>query len=76
MYDNLKINSHLKHGGRLTFGLFLKGIGLSLEDSIKFWKNEFVKKMPADKFDREHAYGIKHNYGKIGKRVDYNPYGC
>ena len=34
LYDGLKKDHHLKHFGRLQLGLFLKGTGLSLRDSI------------------------------------------
>jgi DNA primase large subunit len=76
MHKKLRENHHLKHSGRLTYGLFLKGIGLKLEDAIRFWRAEFTKTMPADKFDKEYAYGIRYNYGKEGKRTNYTPYGC
>ena len=36
MIKNLKNNHHLRHYGRLNLGLFLKGAGLSLEDSLKW----------------------------------------
>lgn len=58
MNDCLKANHHLKHIGRLQFGLFLKGCGLTLEDSMKFWKGEFTKIMTAEKFERNYAYNI------------------
>ena len=34
LYDGLKKNHHLRHFGRLSFGLFLKGIGLSMKDAL------------------------------------------
>eukprot|EP00002_Diphylleia_rotans_P020738 TRINITY_DN4025_c0_g1_i1.p1 TRINITY_DN4025_c0_g1~~TRINITY_DN4025_c0_g1_i1.p1 ORF type:complete len:435 (-),score=86.33 TRINITY_DN4025_c0_g1_i1:327-1631(-) len=76
IYDSVQETSHAKHGGRMQLGLFLKAIGLSLDDSLTYWRREFTKKMPVDKFDKTHAYNIRHNYGKEGKMVDYSPYGC
>ncbi|XP_053209792.1 DNA primase large subunit-like [Panonychus citri] len=73
---NLRKNHHIKYNGRLHYSLFLKGIGLSLEDAIKFFRDEFIQKIPPEKFDKEYRYGIRYNYGKEGKKVDFSPYGC
>ena len=75
-YTQLKKTHHLKHGGRTQLGLFLKGIGLSLQDALLFWKHSMARKTPADKFDKEYAYNIRHVYGKEGKRVSLGGFGC
>ncbi|XP_072246490.1 DNA primase large subunit [Leuresthes tenuis] len=77
LHQSLKENHHLRHGGRMQYGLFLKGIGLSLEQALQFWRLEFIRgKVDADKFDKAYAYGIRHMFGKEGKRADYTPYSC
>ena len=76
LYTGLKQEHHLKHGGRMQLGLFLKDIGLSLNDALTFWKQSFSRRTPADKFEKEYAYNIRHNYGKEGKRQNYTAYSC
>ncbi|XP_062318980.1 DNA primase large subunit [Osmerus eperlanus] len=77
LHRALRESHHLRHGGRMQYGLFLKGIGLTLEQALQFWRSEFVKgKVDTDKFDKAYAYSIRHMFGKEGKRTDYTPYSC
>ncbi|PSC74333.1 putative DNA primase large subunit [Micractinium conductrix] len=76
MYGALHEQHHLKHEGRMQFGLFLKGLGLPLEEAIRFWRTEMAPVAPGEKFDKQYLYNVRHNYGKEGQRKDYTPYTC
>jgi len=69
MQTTLEKTHHLKYNSRLQYGLFLKGIGLSMDDAIRFFRGEFTKAhVDPEKFDKEYTYGIRYNYGKEGKK--------
>jgi DNA primase large subunit len=41
LHRELRKNSHLKHQSRLQYTLFLKGIGLNMQECIVFWRKAF-----------------------------------
>ncbi|KAL0925589.1 hypothetical protein M5K25_003944 [Dendrobium thyrsiflorum] len=74
--DNLEqlLKTKLPSGvSQLTFSW---GVGLNLESALAFWRAEFSQKVGSERFDKEYAYAVRHNYGKEGKRTDYTPYSC
>lgn len=75
LQDQLQIDHHLKHQARLQYGLFLKGIGLSVEEALIFWRNSFSK-ISDERFQKEYSYNVRYNYGLEGKRTSYTPYSC
>ncbi|KAF2095737.1 DNA primase, large subunit [Rhizodiscina lignyota] len=80
LHSTLRANAHLKHFGRLQYGLFLKGLGLSLEDALLFWRRSF-RNMTDEKFDKEYRYNVRHSYGDVGGDANrrgrgYTPYSC
>jgi DNA primase large subunit len=80
LHNTLKSTAHLKHYGRLQYTLFLKGLGLSLEDCILFWRRSF-RTLTDEKFAKEYKYNIRHAYGDVGGDANrrgrgYTPYSC
>ena len=73
----LRAEHHMKHAGRLQLGLFFKGIGVSMEDALVFWRAEFMQGgKTAEQFERQYTYNFKHQYGQTGSRINYSPYAC
>ncbi|KAI5122060.1 hypothetical protein M0805_006044 [Coniferiporia weirii] len=76
LHDCLRKDRHLKHFGRLQYGLFLKVVGLSVEEAVLFWRKAFGGRLTDDKFNKEYKYNIRHSYGLEGKRTNYPAYTC
>ncbi|KAK7043599.1 DNA primase subunit pri2 [Paramarasmius palmivorus] len=77
MHQNLRKDRHLKHFERLNYGLFLKVLGLSIEEALIFWRKSFIGgKLRDDQFDKEHKYNIRHSYGLEGRRANYPAKSC
>lgn len=70
LHESLHTNGHLRHYGRLQYNLFLKDIGLPLEEALLFWRRSF-RGMSDDKFNKEYKYNIRYGYGLEGKRINY-----
>lgn len=66
LHETLTTDHHLKHLGRLHYGAFLRSGQVDLDTAIEFWRKEFTKKIPNEKFERDYKYNIRHLYGKEG----------
>ncbi|KAI2643384.1 DNA primase, large subunit [Xylaria nigripes] len=80
LHRNLRRDAHLKHFGRLQYTLFLKGIGLNLEECLIFWRSSF-NRITDDVFNKEYRYNVRHAYGDVGgdsnrRGGGYSPFSC
>lgn len=74
LHMTLRQKNHLKHDGRFQYGLFIKGLGFSVDEALQFWREAF--KVTDDKFNKEYQYNILHNYGLKGSGKNYAPKDC
>lgn len=73
MHQQLTKKRHLKHDARLRYSLFLKGIGVQLEDALQFWQQRMD---PTSYKKNSMTYNIRYNYGKERGLKDYSPFAC
>lgn len=79
LFHGLQQNHHLRHNGRQQLSLFLKGIGLNIDEALRFWSEAFTARgsnLTVDKFNKEYKYNFRHNYGLEGSRINYRPWDC
>ena len=84
LHNNLKMNNRLNHMERYTYSLYLKDIGLSLEENLVFWESFYTKPHSSTggcqhdwgKSKRRYTYSIRHMYGLEGHRVNRASHSC
>lgn len=74
----LQAKGHLSHVENWQLGTFLKRIGMSVDDQLRFWYSNSIDNvgMSYDEFVQRVGYQINHIYGKTGGGVDYDPPSC
>ncbi|KAM0676899.1 DNA primase subunit pri2 [Binucleata daphniae] len=75
LLKKLKDVNHLKFKDRLVLTRFFKDAGLSVQECILLFKNNF-KDIDEARFNKEYLYSIRHSYGLEGKRASYHSYTC
>ena len=75
LHSTLTDTGHLRHYARLQYNLFLKDLGLPIEEALLFWRRSF-RNMSDDKFTKEYRYNIRHGYGLEGRRQNYPAKSC
>ncbi|XP_072765317.1 uncharacterized protein [Anoplolepis gracilipes] len=84
LHSVLRSRHRLSHYARLYYSLFLKEIGMKLEDSIIFWRQEYSKPHTCSSVclhnwqsnEKKFIYGIRHMYGLEGSRKNYKTPDC
>ncbi|CUS08469.1 unnamed protein product [Tuber aestivum] len=75
LHTTLRRDKHLLHNGRLQYTLFLKGVGLSVDEALTFWRKAFSR-IDDDEFQKKYRYNVRHSFGLEGTRRNYKPMSC
>ena len=84
VHENLKSHHRLGHHARVAYTLFLKEIGLPLDQALKFWSQHYSKHSKntekcSHSWQENHKkfeYSINHLYGNAGGAKNYSAHGC
>ncbi len=79
LYNIIMSKGHLNHTERFQLGLYLKRLGMSVDERLHFWYTNAVDKtrMAYEQFARGNpGYIIRHMYGMEGGEIDYNAPAC
>lgn len=84
LHQNLRKRHRLSHTQRFYYSLFLKDVGMPVEEAIDFWRAEY-RQSPSgshncchywEKDEKKYLYGIRHMYGLEGRRKSYTSVSC
>lgn len=84
LHQNLRRRHRLSHTQRFHYSLFLKDIGMPIEEAINFWRAEYRLHPNGnhscchswEKDEKKYMYGIRHMYGLEGCRKNYASVNC
>ncbi|MBN1330205.1 MAG: hypothetical protein JXA54_12090 [Candidatus Heimdallarchaeota archaeon] len=79
LYNEVMNHGHINHVERLQLGLFLKNIGMTVEEQLHFWYERAVDNigLTFDQFSNgAPGYQIKYMYGLVGGGTDYSAHKC
>ncbi len=79
LYNEVMNHGHINHVERLQLGLFLKNIGMTVDEQLHFWYERAVDNigLTFDQFSNgAPGYQIKYMYGVVGGGTDYSAHKC
>ncbi|XP_068201586.1 uncharacterized protein [Palaemon carinicauda] len=86
LHKTLSRTNRLRHHARLRYTLFLKDIGLPVDENITFWEHFYSKSCKSSETGCNHSwldnggnrykYSVRHVYGLEGGRINYTSHSC
>ncbi len=69
---------YIGHWERFQLGIFLKHIGMQVEEQLRFWYEKAVDNLGIsfEEFNKKAGYIIRHIYGLEGGKIDYHMPSC
>lgn len=84
LHQSLRKKHRLSHSQRFYYSLFLKDIGMPVEEAVNFWRAEYRQSPNGshscchswERDEKKYLYGIRHMYGLEGARKNYTSVTC
>jgi len=84
IYETLEKGEKLSHNQRFNFSLFLKDIGMQIQDATSFWHKYYSRIHGQtsrslsiwEERKSKYSYSVKHLYGEAGSRRRYKTATC
>lgn len=84
LHLELRKKHRLSHSQRFYYSLFLKDIGMPVDESVDFWRAEYTQSPKGShscchnwvKDEKKYLYGIRHMYGLEGAKKNYTSVNC
>ncbi|XP_039750962.1 DNA primase large subunit-like [Pararge aegeria] len=84
LHQHLRNTHRLTHDQRFLYSLFLKDLGMPVDEAIIFWRKEYALAPNGKsacchnwaKDEKKFVYGIRHMYGLEGRRKEYSCRSC
>jgi DNA primase large subunit len=76
LMDELHVRKHMRHFKRFELNLFMKGMGLPLEEIFRVWRTAVFPHGAMSNYQNEHTYQLRHIFGLEGHMKERFEHSC
>lgn len=76
LHRTLVRENHLMYRGRLQYAVFLKELGVPMEDILALWRRTFSHYAQSEAKLQPYLYSVRHLFGKAGGAREHGAYSC
>lgn len=76
LHRTLLRENHLMYRGRLQYAVFLKELGVPMDDILALWRRTFSHYAQSEAKLQPYLYSVRHLFGKAGGAREHGAYSC